>query len=238
MMTKHVLVVEDNIDIANLIEMHLRDQNFQVDKCHDGNAALNLCTARHYDLLILDIMLPVTDGLEVCRQLRQHKNFTPVLMLTAKSTELDRVLGLETGADDYLTKPFSINELVARIKALLRRCEVYQPHDNPPAQTIRIGNLALDITKHAATLNDRELELTATEFDLLKHFAEHPGHVFSRSQLLDSVWGYGHDGYEHTVNSHINRLRAKIEPNPSRPDYIQTVWGVGYKMTESDVSFL
>jgi DNA-binding response OmpR family regulator len=156
-------------------------------------------------------------------------------MLTAKSSEIDRVLGLELGADDYLTKPFSFPELLARVKALLRRAEALGGNRNQPVDGERItrGELVIETNKRRATLPGQELSLTAKEFDLLLHFARHPGRVFSRSQLLDQVWGYGHDGYEHTVNSHINRLRAKLELNPAEPRYLLTVWGVGYKFAES-----
>ncbi|MES9938471.1 MAG: response regulator transcription factor, partial [Sedimenticola sp.] len=156
-------------------------------------------------------------------------------MLTAKSSELDRVLGLEMGADDYLTKPFSIPELIARIKALFRRVEALQqtPAVQDSPAPLQRGGLVIDTDKRKVVVEGREIDLTAREFDLLLHFASHPGQVFNRLQLLDQVWGYNHDGYEHTVNSHINRLRAKVEKDPSNPDYILTVWGVGYKFTDS-----
>ena len=186
---------------------------------------------RQFDLIILDLMLPGIDGLEICRRLRGTANDTPILMLTAKSAELDRVVGLEMGADDYLTKPFSVRELVARAKAILRRVET-RDTNKPDAESLHIGDLYLDQVKRHVSIGDEAMDLTAREFDLLWHFAIHPGQVFSRSQLLDSVWGYGHDGYEHTVNSHINRLRSKIEEDPSSPTYILTVWGIGYKFSD------
>lgn len=187
---------------------------------------------KRYDLIILDLMLPGIDGLEICRRLRGNDNQTPILMLTAKSAELDRIIGLEMGADDYLPKPFSVRELVARAKAILRRVE---PHATPTSNTecLQAGELVIEPEKHRVTITGNEVELTAREYKLLWHFAKHPGQVFSRSQLLDSVWGYGHDGYEHTVNSHINRLRTKIETDPSDPSYILTVWGVGYKFSDN-----
>jgi DNA-binding response OmpR family regulator len=178
-------------------------------------------------------MLPGVDGLEICRKLRTRPNYAPILMLTAKSTELDRVLGLEVGADDYLTKPFSIQELLARVKALFRRVEALRSQATPGAQkTIRAGDLVIDVSKRRVTLGGRAVSLTVKEFELLLQFAQHPGRVYTRSQLLDLVWGYGHEGYEHTVNSHINRLRAKIERDPRQPCYVLTVWGVGYQFTE------
>lgn len=227
---KRILVVEDNTDIAFLVAMHLRDSGAHVDVAHDGYEGLRKAMHDPYDLVILDIMLPGKDGLEICRELRSQSFYTPILMLTAKSAEMDRILGLEIGADDYLTKPFSVGELVARAKAIFRRIDSVSQNENSTEQEIfKSGKLCIDRSKRRVELEDKTVELTAKEFDLLWHFAQHPEQVFTRSQLLDSVWGYGHDGYEHTVNSHINRLRSKIERNPSEPDYILTVWGVGYK---------
>ncbi len=226
---KRILVVEDNTDIAFLVAIHLRDSGAMVDVVHDGNEGLSKAMALPYDLLILDIMLPGKDGLDVCRELRKRSYNMPILMLTAKSSEMDRILGLELGADDYLTKPFSVGELVARTKAIFRRIDSLREAENTEYEVFKAGNLEIDRTRHHVRLESRSVDLTAKEFDLLWHFSQHPEQVFTRSQLLDSVWGYGHDGYEHTVNSHINRLRAKIENNPSQPDYILTVWGVGYK---------
>lgn len=228
---KRFLVVEDNTDIANLVSMHLRDLDAEVQIASDGQRGLAMAQASRYDLIILDLMLPGIDGLEICRQLRGHADNTPILMLTAKSAELDRIVGLEMGADDYLPKPFSVRELVARAKAILRRVDARSDQDNNQ-QILCAGALTLDYNKRQVSIAGDEVELTAREFDLLWHFAKHPGQVFTRSQLLDKVWGYGHDGYEHTVNSHINRLRAKIESDPSNAVYILTVWGVGYKFTD------
>ena len=229
---KRFLVVEDNPDIANLVSMHLRDLDADVQISSDGNRGLALAQKQNYDLIVLDLMLPGIDGLEICRKLRGSANQTPILMLTAKSAELDRIIGLEMGADDYLPKPFSVRELVARVKAILRRVDT---NANKPADKdiIRASNLTLEKAKRRCTIAEKDIELTAREFDLLWHFAKHPGQVFTRTQLLDSVWGYGHDGYEHTVNSHINRLRAKIESDPSNPIYILTVWGIGYKFSDN-----
>lgn len=232
-MPHRILVIEDNHDIAHLVELHLRDLSYQVDLETDGRSGLARAMQGHYDLVILDIMLPGLDGLEVCRRLRGASNHTPVLMLTARTTELDRVLGLELGADDYLTKPFSIMELLARVKAIIRRTGLSkQPPPDTTADTIRINGLVIDPSRRAVRVGDAAVELTAREFDLLLYFASHPGQVFSREQLLNRVWGYGHDGYEHTVNSHINRLRKKIEQDPADARYILTVWGVGYKFAD------
>jgi len=229
-MTRKVLVVEDNPDIAQLVRMHLRDIDCDTDWVDDGNAALERFRRDRYDLVVLDLMLPGLDGLSVCRELRGQPGYVPILMLTAKSTELDRVLGLEMGADDYLTKPFSIAELLARIKALFRRVEALASSaDTGPKGVIAFDGLSIDADRREVQVDGQPVTLTAREFDLLMHFAQPPGRVLTRSQLLDQVWGYGHDGYEHTVNSHINRLRAKIEQDPARPHYILTVRGVGYK---------
>ena len=232
-MSHRVLLIEDNRDIADLVAMHLRDMACEVTICMDGLEGLAEALRGGYELLILDLMLPGLDGLQICRKLREAPNYTPVLMLTAKSCELDRVLGLEIGADDYLTKPFSIRELLARAKAIFRRVEALrQPVAGDSDPVISAGELRIDTARRSVRLAGREVELTAKEFDLLTHFARQPGRVLSRAQLLDGVWGYGHDGYEHTVNSNINRLRTKIERDPSKPRYILTVWGVGYKFTE------
>jgi len=234
-MARRALLVEDDRDIAALIKLHLQDIHCETDIATGGQEALTRYAGQRYDLVILDLMLPDLDGLAVCQKLRAGGDYVPILMLTAKSSEIDRVLGLELGADDYLTKPFSFPELLARVKALLRRAEALSGHRDTPLDNERIihGPLVIEADKRRTTLAGQELSLTAKEFDLLLHFARHPGRVFNRNQLLDQVWGYGHDGYEHTVNSHINRLRAKLEPNPAEPRYLLTVWGVGYKFTES-----
>ena len=234
-MSRKILVVEDNKDLARLLELHLRDLTYDVDLAFDGDAGWTQITSQPYDLIILDLMLPGIDGLEICRRIRSRPAYTPILMLTSKSTELDRVLGLEIGADDYVTKPFSIRELMARVKAIFRRIdELQSDHRQDKQSLIRAADLNIDPQRRTVNLSDRTIDLTAKEFDLLLHFARHAGRDFTRSQLLDEVWGYSHDGYEHTVNSHINRLRAKIEANPAQPCYILTVWGVGYKFAEFD----
>ena len=230
---KKILVIEDNRDLSNLLEMHLKDLQYEVDLAFDGETGLSMSEKTIYNLVILDIMLPGIDGLEVCRRLRTRSMYIPILMLTSKSSEIDRVLGLELGADDYVTKPFSIRELMARVKAIFRRVEGLKNETrSTKLPVMQTGDLTIDPEKRKVILKGIPVDLTAKEFELLLHFARYPGKVYSRSQLLDQVWGYGHDGYEHTVNSHINRLRAKIEEDPANPRYILTVWGVGYKFTE------
>ena len=235
---KQILIAEDQTDIRDLLALNLRGAGYGVSETRDGPSALALQTEAGHDLLVLDLMMPGLDGLEVCKTLRSRGDHTPILMLTAKSTELDRVLGLELGADDYLTKPFSIAELLARVKALLRRSELLRAAQVAQSQSVDAGaslvngELEIQPVKRVARVRGVNLDFTALEFDLLLHFAQHPGHVFSRGQLLNAVWGYTHDGYEHTVTTHINRLRAKLEADPLRPDFILTVRGAGYKMRE------
>ena len=231
-MSRKILIIEDNLDIAKLLSLHLRDLDCEVALAGDGDGGLRAAQSGRYDLIILDLMLPGVDGLEICRRLRAQVDYTPILMLTAKSSELDRVVGLEVGADDYMTKPFSVRELLARVKAIFRRIEALGKQRVQETARLKAGNIVIDVDKRAVSVSDKAVDLTAKEFDLLLKFAERPGRVYTRSQLLDLVWGYGHDGYEHTVNSHINRLRAKIELNPAKPNYILTVWGVGYKFND------
>ena len=232
-----ILIIEDNQDLAHIIAMHLEDLNMDVTKSYNGKDGYKLACNHPYDLILLDIMMPGMNGLDVCRELRSKKKHTPIIMLTAKTSEVDRVLGLEMGADDYLTKPFSIRELVARVNAVIRRNDIYKEDNSEQefsqAKDIVRGGLDINIDMRRVILDGKQIELTATEFDLLLFFIKQPGLVFSRSQLLDKVWGYGHEGYEHTVNSHINRLRAKIEKDAANPEYIITVWGVGYKFSEN-----
>jgi len=229
MNNKKIIIVEDNHDISDLVKLHLSDIGIKVDTFYDGVSGWTSIEKNCYDLIILDIMLPGLDGLEICKKIRNtSKTYTPILMLTSRSSEMDRVLGLESGADDYLTKPFSLMEMVARVKALIRR------HDamlNKPLDTEKLlfTDLSINTKTREVIKEQKQLELTAKEFDLLLYFAQHPGQVFDRMQLLDKVWGYGHIGYEHTVNSHINRLRGKLETDPRTPKFIKTVWGVGYQ---------
>lgn len=226
---RRILIVEDEQDIANLVRLNLADLYSDVELAGSGTEALALLATQVWDLVILDIRLPGIDGLEVCRRIRADMQYVPILMLTAKSSELDRVLGLEIGADDYMAKPFSIMELIARVKAIFRRLEAVHLQEKPVSRVLQYADLMIDSSKRKVNLDGRQVELTAKEFDLLLHFAQHPGLVYTRAKLLDEVWGYGHDGYEHTVNSHINRLRSKIEKDPSDPQFIHTVWGVGYR---------
>ncbi len=224
---RRILVVEDDPDISALVGLHLRDTGHEVELESNGTTGLDRSLAEAFDLVILDIMLPGVDGLEICRRLRAEKPGLPILMLTARTTELDRVLGLEMGADDYITKPFSVRELVARVKAIFRRMEVFDTQPEP-VRTV-LGPLEIDTDSRRVLIEGESVELTAREFDLLHFFARNPGRVFTRGQLLDKVWGYTHEGYEHTVNTHINRLRGKLETDPSHPRFILTVWGVGYR---------
>lgn len=238
-MSDKVLVVEDDLDIAELIRINLAELGIEIDHFDNGRKALSSAMENDYALLILDVMLPEVSGLDICRQVRDKKPEQAIIMLTAKNSETDRVLGLELGADDYMTKPFSTRELQARVRSQLRKVEVFrqasvvkQQDDEKP---LVVGSLVINQKNHIAVFEDNTLDLTATEFELLYHLASHPNQVFTRSQLLESVWGYHHSGYEHTVNSHINRLRAKIETDATSPQIVQTVWGVGYKFNPSGV---
>jgi len=229
MPNKKVILVEDNKDISDLVKLHLSDIGISVDVFYDGVSAWQTIQQNDYDLIILDIMLPGMDGLEICKKIRSNnKTYIPVLMLTSRASEMDRVLGLELGADDYLTKPFSLMEMVARVKALIRRHDAMSPAVSNIEELLFSG-LSINTQTREVLKEHQALELTAKEFDLLVYFARHPGQVFDRTQLLDKVWGYGHEGYEHTVNSHINRLRSKLETDPRSPKFIKTVWGVGYQ---------
>ncbi|MGF2735679.1 winged helix-turn-helix domain-containing protein [Marinobacter sp. DUT-1] len=233
-MTRTVLIIEDNPGIGELVRMQVTDLGMRAILVGRGDEGLERFLQGGIDLVILDLMLPGMDGLAVCREIRSGTGYVPVLMLTAKSSELDRVLGLEMGADDYLTKPFSVAELAARIKALFRRVDAMSSgtSEQTEAEELVIEELRIDPVRHRVFVRGLEVDLTAREFDLLWHFARHRGRVFSRAQLLDAVWGYNHEGYEHTVNTHINRLRNKVEADPSAPRYIQTVWGVGYRFMD------
>ncbi|MFC3286133.1 response regulator transcription factor [Litchfieldella rifensis] len=238
-MVYRILCVEDNPEIGKLLTESLAAMDYACDWVRDGEAALALLAAEaaglHYDLVMLDLMLPGVDGLEVCRRLRSRDSQTPVLMVTAKAAIRDVVVGLEIGADDYITKPFHMPILLARVQALLRRGQRQAPADDGivPTPPLVRGPLVIDTGQHRVHLDGKPLQLTSKEFALLSLFARHPGHSFSRGELLDKVWGEEFDGYDHTVNTHINRLRNKIEVDPAKPHFIQTVWGVGYRFTET-----
>lgn len=230
------MVVEDDNDITELLSIHLKDLGCKVTIANDGEKGFSQTQKNKLDLIVLDVMLPKMDGLEICRRVRAEKNYTPILMLTAKSEELDKVLGLEVGADDYLTKPFSVREFIARVKAVFRRAEAMQQETASAEKSSLIiaGDLEIDRERRKVQRCGKRLDLTAKEFDLLVLFATHPGKTYTREQLLELVWGYQFNGYDHTVNSHINRLRSKIEDDMSKPKYILTAWGVGYRFAEPE----
>ncbi len=227
---KKILIIEDDPEIIKLLEIHLTTTIYSTDSIMDGEEGLQLALKNDYDLILLDLTLPSMDGIEVCKKLRATKN-TPIIMLTAKSEEIDRVLGLEIGADDYMTKPFSIRELLARIKAVIRRTSATAQNEKT-ISSLSFGSLSIDITKRKVLLDQEKIELSPKEFELLVLMASNPGRNYTRSELLNIIWGYNFEGYEHTVNSHINRLRAKIESDMANPNYILTTWGVGYKFNE------
>lgn len=233
---KKVLIVEDDLDIVALLTIHLKDLDCEITAAHDGLDGLEQALMYKFDLIILDIMLPKMDGLEVCRELRAIKNQTPILMLTAKSEEIDKILGLETGADDYLTKPFSVREFIARVKAMFRRVKMIKEEvETADVSMFSYGSLKIDKEKRKVTINEERIDLTPKEFDLLCTLAFNAGKSYSRDRLLRLVWGYEFEGYEHTVNSHVNRLRTKIEPDINKPIYILTTWGVGYRFNDESL---
>jgi DNA-binding response OmpR family regulator len=232
---KRVLIVEDDQPIADLLRLHLQDEGYQVCHCADGADGLVQLRQGGWDALILDLMLPGgVDGLEICRQARAMPVYTPIIITSARASELHRILGLELGADDYLAKPFSVLELVARVKALVRRSDAMARQRKGEEGSLALHGVALDPLTREASVDGKRLDLTPREFDLLYFFVKQPGKVFSRLDLLNHVWGYQHEGYEHTVNTHINRLRAKIEADPAAPRRILTVWGRGYRFAALD----
>ncbi|MBE7552235.1 MAG: response regulator transcription factor [Anaerolineales bacterium] len=231
---KHILVVDDEPNIREVVELYLRREGFEVEVAGDGAAALAAVERKIPDLIVLDLMLPVLGGLQVTRVLRQGEQSIPIIMLTAKGEEADRIAGLELGADDYLAKPFSPKELVARVKAVLRRASA-NPLVDPQAQPLSSGDITLNPATRQVWLKDKaEVMLTAKEFDLLWFLMNHPGQVFTRDQLLDRVWGYDFFGDASTVTVHVRRLREKIERDATKPEYVLTVWGVGYKFRVDD----
>lgn len=229
---KKVLVIEDDREIVNLLEIHLKDLQCEVHKAFDGRDGLEKALTLNPDLIILDLTLPYMDGITVCQKVRAVQD-TPIVILTAKSEEIDRVLGLEIGADDYITKPFSVREFIARVKAIFRRTKLIEEKvANKAGAKLAFEGLSVDIEKRKVLVKGEKVELSPKEFELLVLMASNPGRSYSRSSLLKQIWGYDFGGYEHTVNSHINRLRAKIEPNMNQPVYILTTWGVGYRFNE------
>ena len=231
--TRRILLVEDDAHIADLLALHLRDEGLEVVCCARGDEGLRQLERGGWDALVLDLMLPGVDGLEICRRARAMTRYTPIIIISVRASEVHRILGLEIGADDYLAKPFSVLELVARVRALLRRVDALAQNARLDAGGLSISGLAIDPIARDARLDGLRLDLTPREFDLLYFFARQPGKVFSRMDLLNAVWGYRHEGYEHTVNTHINRLRMKVELDPAQPARILTVWGRGYKFASA-----
>jgi DNA-binding response OmpR family regulator len=231
-----VLLVEDDADIASLVRIHLEIANYEVAVAFDGRTGLAAALGEPRDLVILDLSLPDIDGLDICKDLTHLEPRPLILMLTVRCAEFDRVRGLELGADDYLGKPFGILELMARVQALFRRPPVAAILGRDTPHVFAAGGVLLDSWQRSADIAGSRLALTAREFDLLLWFVKHPNRIFSRAELLDAVWGAGYDGYEHTVNSHLNRLRSKIERDPSRPTVLVTVRGGGYKFVPPDKS--
>jgi DNA-binding response OmpR family regulator len=231
---KRVLLVDDDIHLTELLRVCLQGEGHAVAHAGDGRQGLALVEDGGWDAIILDPMLPGVDGLEICRRVREQARYTPVVITSAHGSELQRILGPEMGADDYLAKPISVPELLARLKALWRRVDAIAGSLRTDGHTIEAGGLHIDRLTRIARLNGAAVELTPREFDLLQHFAQHPQQVFSRIELLNRVWGVRHGGYEHTVNTHINRLRGKVEADPRKPERIVTVWGLGYKFCIPD----
>jgi two-component system, OmpR family, alkaline phosphatase synthesis response regulator PhoP len=230
---KEVIIIEDETSIADLLKIHLQDMECEVYCFANGKEGYQYALKNHFDLMVLDINLPGMNGLDICRNLRAEKIMNPILMLTARTEEIDKVLGLETGADDYITKPFSIREFLARVKAIFRRVDIDRVEQSESVKSIDFKGLNIDRKKRKVELKGTRVELTPKEFDLLFMLANNPGVTFSRKDLLSKVWGYDFEGYEHTVNSHINRLRAKIEKDPNNPEYVLTTWGVGYRFADN-----
>ena len=226
-MDKKILVVDDEKSIVKGIKYGLDQDGYQVDVAYDGQEALDKAKVGDFDLIVLDVMLPKIDGLSVCQQVREFSN-VPVIMLTAKGDDMDKILGLEYGADDYMTKPFNILELKARIKAIIRRTKAVAKNPEDEYQVLTSGEIRLEVESRRVFVSETEVNLTAKEFDLLELFLHHPNKVYTRENLLNVVWGYDYPGDVRTVDVHVRRLREKVEPNPSEPAYVHTKWGVGY----------
>ncbi|PKM58392.1 MAG: DNA-binding response regulator [Firmicutes bacterium HGW-Firmicutes-3] len=226
-MSKRILVVDDEKLIVKGIKYGLDQDGYEVDVSYDGEDALSHAKANDYDLIILDVMLPKMDGVAVCQQIREFSK-VPIIMLTAKGDDMDKILGLEYGADDYMTKPFNILELKARIKAIIRRSGFKGETQTEEYKVLKSGEIKLEVESRRVYVKEGEVNLTAKEFDLLELFITHPNKVYSRENLLNVVWGYDYPGDVRTVDVHVRRLREKVEPNPSEPTYIHTKWGVGY----------
>ncbi|MUT65742.1 response regulator transcription factor [Paenibacillus sp. NEAU-GSW1] len=229
---KRVLVIEDEEPIARIIKDYLTVNQYEVEIAGDGRSGLDAIERLRPDFIVLDIMLPGDDGISLCRQIRERHS-TPILILSARSGDTDKVLGLGFGADDYMTKPFSLSELLARIQAHLRRIDGMSVN-LPQSDLLRFGPLSIDKKGYKATVDGRDVSLTAKEFELLAYLAEHPNQVFTKSQLLDAIWGFDAYGDENTITVYIRRLREKVENNPSSPAFIRTVWGVGYKFSQDE----
>jgi DNA-binding response OmpR family regulator len=230
-MSRQVLVIAADEETFDAIGAALDVLSCEAKHVSDGRDALAEAMSHPYDLIILDLSLPQLSGLELCCRIRGIERYMPVIMLSSEASETDHVLGLELGADLFVAKPFSVPELIARIKAIFRLVDKLSQSPSAAPQILHCGNMRIDVERHEVSMDGRQVDLTAKEFQLLLHFARNPGRVYSRLQLLEQIWGYQHSGYEHTVNSHINRLRAKIADNPDEPSFIQTIWGIGYKFS-------
>lgn len=228
-MARRILLVDDEPLIVKGLKFSLEQDGYQTDTAYDGEEALQKAETLPFDLIILDVMLPKMSGTEVCQRIREHSD-VPIIMLTAKGEDMDKILGLEYGADDYMTKPFNILELKARVKSILRRATAVQ--EEAPKQLVRVRDMAVNLTNRSVTIGDKDVNLTAKEFDLLQLFITHRGKVFSREELLETIWKYDYLGDLRTVDVHIRRLREKVEKNPGQPEFIFTKWGVGYYFAE------
>ena len=232
-MTHRLLIVEDDDDLRETVARRFRDDGYDVATASTGPDALEAVAAQIPDLVLLDVMLPGLDGIEVCRRLRAEHPLLYIMMVTARASEIDRVIGLEVGADDYVTKPFSLQEVVARVRSALRRVRTVRERiaaaPDEGEQPLEAGRLRIDPARREVTLDGEEIHLTVREFDLLLFLAQHPDRPFTRSQLLEKIWDIRYEGYDRTIDSHVQRLRAKIEADPGNPEFVRTVWGVGYK---------